>query len=230
MFTEALTQRLSEARDLWVVGSFDPNDPDLARKAVLLRPDVVTIDVEPLGRSIRSVLDDLTETMPAARLVVLTARTEPALAVQGARSGVSAWVPKERGVDELVAVLRGVRNGYAWYPPEVLGEVLRGLRDDVRMAAETTSPLDVLSARERDVLAGMAEGKRGGQIAEELFISVQTVRTHTRSILAKLNVHSQLEAINLARQWAREVPTSGTAASTSAKPAYKSPAVGAPTD
>jgi two-component system, NarL family, response regulator LiaR len=57
----------------------------------------------------------------------------------------------------------------------------------------------VLSPRERDVLASMAEGKRGRQIAEELLISTDTVRTHTRSIFNKLDVHSRLEAVRVAR-------------------------------
>ncbi|MCA1226861.1 LuxR C-terminal-related transcriptional regulator, partial [Saccharopolyspora sp. 6M] len=112
--------------------------------------------------------------------------------------GAAGWVPKECGVDELTTVLRGVCRGHAWYPPELLGEVLRGLRADVVRAARRDGPLDVLSDRELDVLRGMVEGKRGSRIAAELRISAETVRTHTRSILAKLRVHSQLEAVSVA--------------------------------
>jgi DNA-binding NarL/FixJ family response regulator len=81
----------------------------------------------------------------------------------------------------------------------MLGEILRELRDDVRKAREDSDPLDVLSPREREVLVSMAEGKRGTQIAEELQISADTVRTHTRSIFSKLEVHSRLEAVSVAR-------------------------------
>jgi two-component system nitrate/nitrite response regulator NarL len=56
----------------------------------------------------------------------------------------------------------------------------------------------MLSKRERDVLFGMVEGKRGSQIAQELMISTQTVQTHTRNIFAKLDVHSRLEAVRVA--------------------------------
>ena len=106
---------------------------------------------------------------------------------------------KEQGADELETVLRGVCQGHSWFPPEMLGEILRELRDDVRKAKENSDPLDVLSPRERDVLTSMAEGKRGRQIAEELLISTDTVRTHTRSIFSKLDVHSRLEAVRVAR-------------------------------
>jgi two-component system, NarL family, response regulator LiaR len=92
-----------------------------------------------------------------------------------------------------------VCRGHAWFPPEMLGAILSELRDDVRRAREEGDPLAVLSPRERDVLAGMAEGKRGRQIAEELMISTETVRTHTRSIFSKLDVHSRLEAVRVAR-------------------------------
>jgi len=64
----------------------------------------------------------------------------------------------------------------------------------------------VLSPRERDVLASMAEGKRGRQIAEELLISTDTVRTHTRSIFSKLDVHSRLEAVRVARAAGLQLP------------------------
>jgi two-component system nitrate/nitrite response regulator NarL len=76
--------------------------------------------------------------------------------------------------------------------------VLRALREDARRMVSRGGPLDVLSARERDVLAGMVAGKRGPQIAAELLISAETVRTHIRSILGKLRVRNQVEAISLA--------------------------------
>ena len=57
----------------------------------------------------------------------------------------------------------------------------------------------MLSPRERDVLLSMMDGKRGRQIAQDLLISTDTVRTHTRNIFAKLDVHSRLEAVRVAR-------------------------------
>jgi DNA-binding CsgD family transcriptional regulator len=69
----------------------------------------------------------------------------------------------------------------------------------VRKAREDSDPLSVLTPRERDVLAGMTEGKRAGEIAGHLLISIDTVRTHTRSIFAKLDVHSRPEAVRIAR-------------------------------
>jgi two-component system nitrate/nitrite response regulator NarL len=81
----------------------------------------------------------------------------------------------------------------------MLGQILRGLRSDVTRAREEGDSLSILSPREREVLRGMVEGKRGRQIAQELMISTDTVRTHTRNVFSKLDVHSRLEAVRVAR-------------------------------
>jgi two-component system, NarL family, response regulator LiaR len=78
----------------------------------------------------------------------------------------------------------------------MLGEILRTLRAD---AARDGDDLDVLSSREVEVLRAMMTGRRGRQIAGDLHISADTVRTHTQNIYAKLDVHSRLEAVSVAR-------------------------------
>jgi two-component system, NarL family, response regulator LiaR len=206
MITEALATRLSAAPDLWVAGCYRHDDPQLPEIIRWLRPDVILIDVTPFGHAVGEVLLTLRAAWPHAGVVVISGDTSTAHAVEAARAGAAAWVPKEQGADELEAVLRGVCRGHAWFPPEMLGEILRQLRDDVRRAREDGDPLDVLSPRERDVLASMAEGKRVRQIAEELLISADTVRTHTRSIFSKLDVHSRLEAVRVARAAGLGIP------------------------
>lgn len=209
MLTEALHARFSTADDLWVVGQCATTDPGLPELAARLRPDVITIDPAPAGPAAAALLHRLREHRPAARVVVLAAAPDEQLAVEAARGGAAAWVPKECGLDELTAVLRAVVRGGSWFPPDLLGPVLRELRADVQRAGERNGPLDVLSDRERDVLLGMVAGKRGGQIAEDLAISTETVRTHVRSILAKLRVHSQLEAVSVACAAGMRVPGDG---------------------
>lgn len=199
MLTDALSDRLATVDDLWVAGRCGTSDTALLDIARRLRPDVITIEVQPLGAAVGEVLTGLGTTCPGARIVVLSGDRDVTHAVQAARAGAAAWVPKDSGAEELVAVLRGVPSGAAFYPPDLLGPILRALRDDVRQAGQHTGPLDVLSPRERDVLVEMADGRRARQIAERLGISTDTVRTHTRAILTKLDVHSRLEAVRVAR-------------------------------
>ena len=199
MVTEALASRLSAAMDLWVAGRCTTADPNLLDIVRGLRPDVITIEVEPLGPAVGEVLQGLVAARPEAKVVVLSADHDIAHGVEAARAGVSAWVAKEQGAAELETVIRGVCQGYSWFPPDMLGAILSELRADVGRAREHEDVLDMLSPRERDVLLSMMDGKRGRQIAQDLLISTDTVRTHTRNIFAKLDVHSRLEAVRVAR-------------------------------
>jgi NarL family two-component system response regulator LiaR len=206
MVTEALASRLSTAMDLWVAGRCTTADPNLLDIVRGLRPDVITIEVEPLGLAVGEVLRSLVAARPEARVVVLSSDHNLGHAVEAARAGVAAWVAKEQGAAELETVLRGVCEGKSWFPPDMLGEIVRELRGDVLRAKEHEDLLDVLSPRERDVLLSMMDGKRGRQIAQDLLISTDTVRTHTRNIFAKLDVHSRLEAVRVARAAGLKAP------------------------
>jgi two-component system, NarL family, response regulator LiaR len=199
MVTEALASRLSTAPDIWVVDSCNTSEPKLPELVRWLRPDVILIHVTPHRLAVAEVVRRLREAWPPTRVVVVSADDDVRQAVDAARAGTDAWVSKTQGADELETVIRGVCAGCSWYPPAILGEVLRQLREDIRRAAEVHNPLDVLSPRERDVLASMVEGKHGQQIAKELLISPDTVRTHTRSIFSKLDVHTRLQAVRIAR-------------------------------
>ena len=199
MVTEALASRLSSAPDLWVAGRCTTAEPNLLDIVRGLRPDVITIEVEPLGAAIGEFLERLVAVRPEARVVVLSADHDQAHAVEAARAGVSAWVAKEQGAGELETVLRGVARGESWFPPAMLGAIMRELRADVSRARQQEDSLDVLSPREKDVLMAMMDGARGRQIAHDLSISTDTVRTHIRNIFAKLDVHSRLEAVRVAR-------------------------------
>jgi two-component system nitrate/nitrite response regulator NarL len=199
MITEAIAARLSTAMDLWVAGRCTTADPNLFDIVRGLRPDVIVIEVAPFGHEIADMLAKLMAARPEARVIVLTSDQDATHAVEAARAGVAAWVAKEQGAADLEAALRGVIKGESWFPPHMLGEILRELRADARRASQADDSLGMLSRREREVLLAMMDGKRSSQIAADLTISADTVRTHIRNIFAKLDVHSRLEAVRVAR-------------------------------
>ena len=206
MITEALAARLSAAMDLWVAGRCSTADPNLFDIVRGLRPDVIVIEIAPFGHEIADMLGKLMAARPDARVIVLTSDHDVAHAVEAARAGVAAWVAKEQGAADLEAAMRGVIKGESWFPPHLLGEILRELRADARRAGQADDSLGMLSKREREVLLAMMDGKRGSQIAADLTISADTARTHIRNLFAKLDVHSRLEAVRVARAAGLRVP------------------------
>ncbi len=203
MITEALASRLSAVPDIWVAGRCAATDPNLFAIVRGVRPDVIALEAEPFGNGIGDMVERLAGLSPEVRVVILSADRNVAHAVAAARAGAAAWVAKEQDATEFEAVIRGVRRGYSWYPPEMLGEILRSLRAD---AGRDGNDLEVLSSRETEVLRAMMTGRRGRQIASDLHISADTVRTHTQNIYAKLEVHSRLEAVSVARAAGLEPP------------------------
>jgi two-component system, NarL family, response regulator LiaR len=198
MITEALASRLAAAPDIWVAGRCAATDPNLPAIIAGVRPDVIAIETEPFGATIGTALDRIAAVRPQARVVVLSADRNAAHAVAAARAGAVAWVAKEQDAAEFESVVRGVVRGCSWFPPDMLGEILHELRDEASRT-HGGNPLQTLSSREREVLQVMMAGRQGRQIATELHISADTVRTHTQNIYAKLDVHSRLEAVTVAR-------------------------------
>jgi DNA-binding NarL/FixJ family response regulator len=199
LLADALAARLSAEPDLWVLGRYGTDDLRLTELVRQARPDVIIVGAEPPTGGREWLPARLGAAWPPAQIVILTEDPDPVGAVEAARIGAAAWLPADCSLDVLVEAVRGAVRGHAWYPHEQLGALLRALRADVRRARERTGPLDALTARERDVLLSLVEGRRGRELARHLGTSVNTVRTHTSSILRKLDVHSRLEAVALAR-------------------------------
>ncbi len=122
-------------------------------------------------------------------------------------AGARAWVRKDESVEHLLRVLRGVARGETWLPPAETGNVLSLLLNQRDRRKEGDRMLALLTSRERQVLACLAEGANRNQIAVRLNLTANTVRTHLQNIMGKLGVHSTLEAVALAR--ARSMPLDG---------------------
>ncbi|MBF9069751.1 response regulator transcription factor [Streptacidiphilus fuscans] len=141
------------------------------------------------------------ERLGGVPLVVLSDGTRTdALAGAAIRAGVRGWVPKDSSLQHLLAVIRGVRSGETWIPPRLLTRVLAELmtlHDDQERDAER---LATLSAREREVLDGLAAGLSRAEIGRRLFLSTNTVRSHVQNLMTKLDVHSSVAAVALAHR------------------------------
>ncbi|HEU5033594.1 MAG TPA: response regulator transcription factor [Mycobacteriales bacterium] len=191
-FAEAVSQRLSLEPDISVAGVCATERETLIA-CRSLRPDIVTIDVMLGDHDGIALAAQLRHDWPQLGIVFLTATQELSQAVRAIRAGGNAWVEKDMPIEHLLRVIRGVANGETWLPPHLLTGVLAALLHSTRQQ-ESSNPLDVLSQREREIIRLLSSGLDRQEIARRLYLSPNTVRTHIRNALVKLDVHSSLEA------------------------------------
>jgi two-component system, NarL family, response regulator LiaR len=185
--------------DLLLLGRFTTTDPTLVATVKNLRPDVVLLDVQPLGRKAAPLLAELHRAWPRGALVVLTGSRDTTLAVAAARAGVTAWIDKDTATARLVEILRGVCVGQAWYPPTHLGAILREFRSAADVDTDgRRRPAGRLSRRERDVLAAVVAGNSIDTIARELQLGQDAARRCVSNILVQLGVERRLAAASVA--------------------------------
>ncbi len=137
---------------------------------------------------------------PSVRTVVLAERDDPRRAALALQAGASGWVAKDCSLQRLLAVVRGVLRDETHLPPALLTGVLKELTAARKHRTESERLVESLTPREREVLRCMVAGLGRKAVAERLFLSPHTVRTHMQNVLGKLGVHSTLAAVALARR------------------------------
>lgn len=133
-------------------------------------------------------------------VVLLSSTDDEAHASFAIRTGVRGWVSRTESADHLMRVIWGVCHGETWVPPALLTAVLGSYARRARVLDDNQRAIGSLTSREREVMAAMADGCSRAAIADRLFLSPNTVRSHVQSILHKLNVNSSLAAVAVARR------------------------------
>jgi two-component system, NarL family, nitrate/nitrite response regulator NarL len=131
-------------------------------------------------------------------VVVLTASASAGEHAAAYEAGAAGVVSKAAAMSEIIDVLRAVASGESLVDPAELVEILREARRYRQQRRESEELKQRLTPREREVLQALADGKSNREIADALFISVETQRTHMVNILNKLGAHSQLQALVVA--------------------------------
>ncbi|MBT1622258.1 MULTISPECIES: response regulator transcription factor [Curtobacterium] len=199
MFRMGLRAILQAQDDVEVVGEA-ANGAEAVVAAIRLQPDVILMDVR------MPELDGIeaTRRITAAptdrpvRVVMLTTFDIDDYVFDALRAGASGFLLKDASADELVAAVRTVAAGEALLAPRVTRHLVEAFVAGPVTAAPRTEVLDVLTDRERDVFLLMARGRSNGEIAGDLFIAEQTVKTHVGRVLAKLQLRDRVHAVVLA--------------------------------
>lgn len=196
LFTEALRNLLDLEPDIEVVGEAYDGASGLEMISEV-RPDVAVVDLRMPGLNGIEVAQRVkNEIAPQVRIVILTATEEDEFLTRAVEVGVEGYLTKDIAMETLASAIRRVVAGETVVPPNRLKHLLRNLANPDRKDAKSgVSMASYLTDREKEVLSLLVAGKSNQNIADELYISSNTVRTHIQNILSKLSVHSKLEAV-----------------------------------
>ena len=152
------------------------------------QPDVVLMDLVMPEMDGVEATKELTKLSPAPEILILTSFSEEERIIQAIKAGASGYLIKDASPDELVQAIEDVYHGESTLDPKVAGTVLRSVQNEPEDSAEE------LTDREIEVLELLAEGLPNEDIAEKLYISERTVRSHVSNILGKLDLANRTQA------------------------------------
>jgi DNA-binding NarL/FixJ family response regulator len=187
---DAIALAIGGANDLVCVGTAHHVE-DAFALTEQLEPDVVVMDVRLGDGDGVELTARLTRRFPALRVVILTAVVDHGLLQRAADAGASGIFPKDGSLADVLSAVRSASVDNLVVHPSLLRRLAKGPTQGSRPALS-------LTAREQDVLTLMADGRDSAQIARHLGISLLTCRGYVKSLLTKLDAHSQLEAVVVA--------------------------------
>ncbi len=156
------------------------------------RPDVVLLDIQMPGMDGLTAVTRLHRELTGVGVIMLTTFGQDEYVTRALEEGADGFLLKADDPRELLNGVRAVGAGGAYLSPRVAGRVIAGLR--AHRAAHPHRPLDRLTERERDVLAGLGAGLSNAEIANRLHLVEGTVKAHVSAVLGKLGARNRVEA------------------------------------
>jgi DNA-binding NarL/FixJ family response regulator len=183
---EGLRLSLSRAPHIRVIG--EAGDGESAIGLVERRkPDVVIMDVRMPGMDGLAATKEIMQQTPDAAVLIFTAFSERSLLARGLESGAKGYILKEAPHETLVRAIERIAKGEGYVDPALMPAFLSG-KDQA----------DMLTPREREILQLLADGMSNADVASKLFISQETVKSHVRHILSKLEADTRTHAVAIA--------------------------------
>ena len=165
------------------------------------KPDVVLMDISmPIMNGIDATMH-IKNILPDTKVIMLTSFNEKKLVLSAFKSGANAYCLKSIKIDELVSVIKSVMNGALWIDPSIAQYILQLFKAEPvieESVEENIIQNFALTAREKDILKLVALGKSNKDIAEDLVLSIHTVKNHLKNILHKMSVEDRTQAAILA--------------------------------
>ncbi|WP_119260997.1 MAG: response regulator [cyanobacterium endosymbiont of Rhopalodia sterrenbergii] len=185
-----LEQALSEYPDFEIIGQADDGYVGV-QQALDLQPDLVVMDIGLPRLDGIAATKQIKEKSPQIHVVILTSHTLQTEVIAALSSGADAYCIKGASLERLLAAIEAAKDGATYLDPQIARLVLDNLKPPT---PELNQNIALLSERELEVLKLIVEGKSNNEIAEDLYLSANTIKTHVRGIMNKLAVDDRVQA------------------------------------
>lgn len=145
------------------------------------------------------ILRELTDPQMGASVLVLSGTDEPGTVIEALRAGARGWISKDMDLGALVAAIAEVEQGHLYLSPPVMTAVMDRLLSTMPVHSPSHNFIDSLSQREMEILRCLVAGMTKREIAERLFLSIHTVRSHVQRMMRRSDQHSTLALIAMAQ-------------------------------
>lgn len=163
-------------------------------QAKATNPDVVVLDIAMPQLSGTEAAQRITEMLPNTAIVILSMHSDEGYVLRALKAGAKGYLVKDSAEGDLIAAIKAVSQGKAFFSSEVSRMLVEDYVREMR-ARGVEDSYELLTAREREILHLLAEGKSNKDLAALLNLSLFTVETHRRNLQEKLNLHSLAELI-----------------------------------
>lgn len=157
-------------------------------------PDVIVLDIAMPNLNGIEAASRITAARPKTAIIILSMHSDEAYVLRALRAGAKGYLLKDSAESDLIAAVKRVATGKTFFSPSIshmlMDDYIRSLRE-----RGSEDSYDLLTARERELLQLIAEGKTSKEIAADLFVSASTIDTHRGNLMRKLNVNSLAELV-----------------------------------
>lgn len=207
LMREALRAAIEDEPDM-VVAAEASNGVEAVLLADTLHPDAIIMDLFMPGKNGLEAIAEIIGRDPEAHILALTSSSDEDKVVAAVQAGASGYLLKDARRVEILQGIRQVSQGKVFLPPQMATKLVAGLRQNRKLPVavagdpQTAEPIfEELTPREMDVLKLIGQGMSNRDIAERLFLSDGTVRTHVHHILEKLGLKNRNQAILYAMKY-----------------------------
>jgi len=200
LFREGLAGIINAQADMEIIGEASDGFEAVV-KAQELKPNLILMDVQMPGIDGLETTRRIKQALPDTAIVMLTVRDDNERLFEAIKNGVQGYLLKTINSREMLTLLRGAVKGEAAISPSMAGKVLiefQRMSKLIPFDNGMDTEVEVLTYREREVLDLAAQGLTDKEIAEQLSISINTVKSHIRNVLSKLQVNTRHEAARVA--------------------------------